>query len=78
MSTEDNANQTELSISDRNTQIKRKKVVDMMAKNAEERYQSALGLKYDLETCLTQLQSTGKIESFPIAQTLHKQMCAIA
>ncbi|MEH1900872.1 MAG: ATP-binding sensor histidine kinase [Nostoc sp.] len=43
-------------------------VMKLMAKNAEERYQSALGLKYDLETCLTQLQSTGKIESFPIAQ----------
>ncbi|WP_375477221.1 AAA family ATPase [uncultured Nostoc sp.] len=44
-------------------------VMKLMAKNAEERYQSALGLKYDLENCLTQLQSTGKIESFPIAQT---------
>ncbi|MBN3944838.1 ATP-binding sensor histidine kinase [Nostoc sp. NMS9] len=44
-------------------------VMKLMAKNAEERYQSTLGLKYDLETCLTQLQSTGKIESFPIAQT---------
>ncbi|MEH2009636.1 AAA family ATPase [Nostoc sp.] len=44
-------------------------VMKLMAKNAEERYQSALGLKYDLETCLTQLQSTGKIKSFPIAQT---------
>ncbi|MEH2446918.1 MAG: AAA family ATPase [Nostoc sp.] len=43
-------------------------VMKLMAKNAEERYQSALGLKYDLENCLTQLQSTGKIESFPIAQ----------
>ncbi|MEH2310329.1 MAG: AAA family ATPase [Nostoc sp.] len=43
-------------------------VMKLMAKNPEERYQSALGLKYDLENCLTQLQSTGKIESFPIAQ----------
>ncbi|MEH2403389.1 ATP-binding sensor histidine kinase [Nostoc sp.] len=43
-------------------------VMKLIAKNAEERYQSALGLKYDLENCLTQLQSTGKIESFPIAQ----------
>ncbi len=40
----------------------------LMAKNAEDRYQSALGLKFDLETCLYQLQETGKIESFPIAQ----------
>ncbi|MBE8991737.1 ATP-binding sensor histidine kinase [Nostoc sp. LEGE 12450] len=40
----------------------------LMAKNAEERYQSALGLKYDLEKCLVQLKETGKIETFPIAQ----------
>ncbi|MFN6466434.1 MAG: AAA family ATPase, partial [Nostoc sp. DedVER02] len=37
-------------------------------KNAEDRYQSALGIKFDLENCLTQLQETGKIESFQIAQ----------
>ncbi|GAX39668.1 two-component hybrid sensor and regulator [Tolypothrix sp. NIES-4075] len=40
----------------------------LMAKNAEDRYQSAFGLKFDLETCLYQLQETGIIESFPIAQ----------
>ncbi|MEH1790427.1 MAG: AAA family ATPase [Nostoc sp.] len=40
----------------------------LMAKNAEDRYQSALGLKYDLEKCLVQLKQTGKIESFEIAQ----------
>nr|WP_322743969.1 AAA family ATPase [Nostoc edaphicum] len=39
-----------------------------MAKNAEDRYQSALGLKFDLETCLSQLQETGEIKHFPIAQ----------
>ncbi|BAY65468.1 serine/threonine protein kinase with two-component sensor domain [Calothrix brevissima NIES-22] len=43
-------------------------VSKLMAKNAEDRYQSALGLKYDLENCLSQLQATGKIESFKIAQ----------
>ncbi len=43
-------------------------VSKLMAKNAEDRYQSAFGLKYDLETCLHQLQETGKIESFPIGQ----------
>jgi predicted ATPase/signal transduction histidine kinase len=43
-------------------------VMKLMAKNAEDRYQSAFGLKYDLETCLHQLQQTGKIESFPIGQ----------
>ncbi|MEH1776044.1 trifunctional serine/threonine-protein kinase/ATP-binding protein/sensor histidine kinase [Nostoc sp.] len=47
-------------------------VMKLMAKNAEERYQSALGLKYDLEKCLERLKNTGRIESFPIAQ---KDIC---
>ena len=42
-------------------------VMKLMAKNAEDRYQSVLGLKHDLETCLSQLKATGKIESFEIA-----------
>jgi len=43
-------------------------VMKLMAKNAEDRYQSALGLKHDLEKCLYQLKDTGKIEDFEIAQ----------
>ncbi|WP_126987793.1 ATP-binding protein, partial [Nostoc sp. PCC 7120 = FACHB-418] len=39
----------------------------LVAKNAEDRYQSALGLKFDLEKCLTQLRETGEIQSFEIA-----------
>jgi len=42
-------------------------VSKLMAKNAEDRYQNALGLKFDLENCLHQLQISGKIESFEIA-----------
>ncbi|WP_413175032.1 AAA family ATPase [Anabaena azotica] len=42
-------------------------VSKVMAKNAEDRYQSALGLKFDLEKCLTQLRETGEIQSFEIA-----------
>ncbi|MCC5639282.1 trifunctional serine/threonine-protein kinase/ATP-binding protein/sensor histidine kinase [Nostoc sp. CHAB 5844] len=38
----------------------------LMAKNAEERYQSALGLKHDLTICLHQLQQTGKINPFEL------------
>ncbi|AOY82692.1 trifunctional serine/threonine-protein kinase/ATP-binding protein/sensor histidine kinase [Moorena producens JHB] len=38
----------------------------LMAKNAEDRYQSALGLKYDLETCFNQWQETGRIKSFEL------------
>ncbi|MBD2302958.1 ATP-binding sensor histidine kinase [Nostoc sp. FACHB-190] len=39
----------------------------LMAKNAEDRYQRALGLKLDLEKCLHQLKETGEIQSFEIA-----------
>ncbi|MGV0108461.1 Serine/threonine-protein kinase PknK [Nostoc sp. DSM 114160] len=42
-------------------------VMKLMAKNVEERYQSALGLKYDLEKCLCQLKETGEIHKFEIA-----------
>ena len=40
----------------------------LMAKNAEDRYQSALGLKYDLEICQRQLEKTGEIVNFEIGQ----------
>ncbi|BAY10149.1 trifunctional serine/threonine-protein kinase/ATP-binding protein/sensor histidine kinase [Calothrix sp. NIES-2098] len=43
-------------------------VMKLMAKNAEDRYQSALGLKHDLELCLHQLKNTGEISDFEIAQ----------
>jgi predicted ATPase/signal transduction histidine kinase len=43
-------------------------VVKLMAKNAESRYQSALGFRYDLENCLHQLKETGKIAAFAIGQ----------
>ncbi|MDZ8053442.1 MAG: AAA family ATPase [Aulosira sp. ZfuVER01] len=43
-------------------------VSKLMAKNAEDRYQSVLGLKYDLENCLYQLKETGRIESFEIGR----------
>ncbi|MDB9515986.1 AAA family ATPase [Roseofilum reptotaenium CS-1145] len=41
-------------------------VMKLMSKNAEERYQSALGLKCDLEKCLNQWQEKGKIEAFEL------------
>ncbi|HEY9299155.1 MAG TPA: AAA family ATPase, partial [Phormidium sp.] len=46
-------------------------VMKLLAKNAEDRYQSAFGVKADLENCLTQLLTTGKIENF-IPGTLDK------
>lgn len=43
-------------------------VMKLMAKTAEERYQSSWGIKADLELCLNQLHSTGAIASFPLAE----------
>ncbi len=40
----------------------------LMAKNAEDRYQSALGLAKDLEACRKQWQDKGLIETFPLGQ----------
>jgi predicted ATPase/signal transduction histidine kinase/GAF domain-containing protein len=42
-------------------------VTKLMAKNAEDRYQSALGLKYDLEIALHQFSAIGTIAPFVIA-----------
>ncbi|BAY50526.1 ATP-binding region ATPase domain protein (plasmid) [Scytonema sp. HK-05] len=41
-------------------------VMKLMAKNAEERYQSTWGIKADLSECLTQLQASGTISGFPL------------
>jgi PAS domain S-box-containing protein len=38
----------------------------LLAKNAEERYQTASGLESDLRRCLAQWQSQGRIEPFPL------------
>lgn len=43
-------------------------VMKLMAKNAEDRYQSAWGIQKDLENCLKQLENTGKIEDFEIGK----------
>jgi len=40
----------------------------LMAKTAEDRYQSALGLKADLEICLKMLQTSGKIFRFTVGE----------
>src|ERR671933_561895 len=42
-------------------------VMKLMAKTAEERYQSAFGIRADLEECLNQLQRYGEISDFPLA-----------
>jgi PAS domain S-box-containing protein len=41
-------------------------IMKLLAKNAEERYQSAWGIKADLEECLNQLQRCGTISEFKL------------
>jgi PAS domain S-box-containing protein len=41
-------------------------VMKLLAKNAEERYQTASGLEADLRRCLAQWQSHGRIDPFPL------------
>jgi len=43
-------------------------VSKLMAKNAENRYQTALGIKHDLGICLEQLQTTGKLATFKLGE----------
>ncbi|MEW6493790.1 MAG: AAA family ATPase [Cyanobacteriota bacterium] len=43
-------------------------VMKLLAKTAEERYQSALGLKADLEACLNRLTASGEISPFTVGQ----------
>ncbi|MDY7016302.1 MAG: serine/threonine-protein kinase, partial [Cyanobacteriota bacterium] len=43
-------------------------VMKLMAKNAEDRYQSALGLRHDLERCLQQWETTGEITPFELGE----------
>jgi histidine kinase len=38
----------------------------LLAKNAEDRYQSALGVKVDFEKCLEDLIQTGSVSDFPV------------
>ena len=43
-------------------------IMKLLSKDAEDRYQSAYGVKYDLEKCLQELSDIGKIINFPIAK----------
>jgi predicted ATPase/signal transduction histidine kinase/tRNA A-37 threonylcarbamoyl transferase component Bud32 len=43
-------------------------VMKLMAKTVEHRYQSAYGIQYDLEICLTQLQQNNQVERFVLGQ----------
>ena len=61
-------NSYQLSVAKKIPQVLSDIVMKLMAKNAEDRYQSAFGLKHDLEICFKQLKETSKIENFSIAQ----------
>ncbi len=41
-------------------------IMKLLAKNAEERYQTATGLEADLRRCLTEWQTYGRIDPFPL------------
>jgi predicted ATPase/class 3 adenylate cyclase/tRNA A-37 threonylcarbamoyl transferase component Bud32 len=43
-------------------------VMKLLSKNAEDRYQSAFGVKYDLEKCRQQFADETRIDFFPIGQ----------
>ncbi len=51
-------------------------ILKLMAKNAEDRYQSAWGIKADLERCAQQLVEIGRIDSIPLClQDVSEQFC---
>ena len=43
-------------------------VLKLLAKSAEQRYQSAAGLEHDLRNCMRRWESEGRIEAFPLGQ----------
>ncbi|KYC43851.1 histidine kinase [Scytonema hofmannii PCC 7110] len=43
-------------------------IIKLLSKMPEDRYQTALGLQFDLERCLQQLETTGKILPFPLSE----------
>jgi histidine kinase len=43
-------------------------ILKLLSKNAEDRYQSALGVQKDLEICLRHFSAQGEIPDFPIAE----------
>ncbi|NJD06973.1 MAG: PAS domain S-box protein [Methylococcaceae bacterium] len=49
-------------------------ILHLLAKNSEERYQSAFGVKADLENCLSRLRETGRIDPFNLGQADYRSV----
>ena len=45
-----------------------KMIMKLMAKTAEDRYQTASGLEFDLQKCLEQMETTGQIKPFTLGE----------
>ena len=43
-------------------------VMKLLAKTAEDRYQTAAGVEHDLRRCLAQWEAAGRIDAFPLAE----------
>ena len=43
-------------------------IVKLLAKTAEERYQTAAGVEHDLRRCLAEWETQGRIDEFPLAE----------
>ena len=43
-------------------------VMKLLAKTAEDRYQTAAGVEADLRTCLKAWQAHGRIDTFPLGR----------
>ena len=46
-------------------------VMKLLAKTAEDRYQTAAGVERDLRRCLAQWEADGRIDAFPLGRTRH-------
>ena len=43
-------------------------IMNLLAKNAEDRYQTAIGVEHDLRRCRTEWEKTGRISDFALAE----------
>src|SRR6202041_907906 len=43
-------------------------IMKFLARTAEERYQTAVGLEHDLERCLKEWETRGRIDEFPVGE----------